>query len=129
MHVYAPGVQEGYRPIEWGMKETPVVGAAAATFPQAKTVFLEAIKESVPVYEGKVRLVREITVGKDAALKPLVSQSGEFTVEGEFKYQACDDRVCYIPASIPLKWTFVLESHDRQRTPVELRRKRPSEVR
>ena len=95
----------------------------AVAFPKSEVLFLEAINEKVPVYKGKVRLVREITIGKDAALKPLVSPSGEFTVEGEFKYQACDDRVCYIPATIPLKWTFILESHDRQRAPEALRRK------
>jgi hypothetical protein len=123
MHVYAPGVQDGYRPIEWPMKESAAVVAAAADFPKAEILFLEAINEKVPVYKGKLRLVREITIAKDAVLKPLLSANGEFTVEGEFKYQACDDRVCYLPTSIPLKWTFVLESHDRQRAPEELRRK------
>ena len=123
MHVYAPGVQEGYRPIDWIVKDSPAVAPALTTYPESKILYLEAIKEKVPVYLGKLRLVREITIGKDAALKPLVSPTGEFTVEGEFKYQACDDRVCYIPATIPLKWTFILESHDRQRAPVEMRRK------
>ena len=123
MHVYAPGVQEGYRPIDWIVKDSPAVTPALTTYPESKILYLEAIKEKVPVYLGKLRLVREITIGKDAALKPLVSPTGEFTVEGEFKYQACDDRVCYIPATIPLKWTFILESHDRQRAPVEMRRK------
>ena len=123
MHLYAPGVQEGYRPIEWVVGDTPAVGVAAVAFPESKILYLDAIKEKVPVYLGKLRLVREITIGKDAALKPLVSATGEFTVEGEFKYQACDDRVCYIPATIPLKWTFILESHDRQRAPEEMRRK------
>lgn len=123
MHVYAPGVQEGYRPIDWIVKDSPAVTPALTTYPESKILYLEAIKEKVPVYLGKLRLVREITIGKDAALKPMVSPTGEFTVEGEFKYQACDDRVCYIPATIPLKWTFILESHDRQRAPVEMRRK------
>ena len=125
MHVYAPGVQEGYRPVDWVMKETAAVATAATAFPPSKTLFLPAINEKVPVYLGKVRLVREITIAKDNALKPLLSPNGEFTVEGEFKYQACDDRVCYIPAAIPLKWTFILEQHDRERAPTELRRQAP----
>ena len=123
MHVYAPGVQEGYRPVEWTMKETTAIGPAASSFPPSKTLYLEAIKESVPVYQGKLRIVREITIAKDAALKPFLSPTGEFSVEGEFKSQACDDRVCYIPATIPLRWNLILESHDRQRAPAELRRK------
>ena len=122
MHVYAPGVQGGYRPIEWPVKETAAVVPGAVAFPKSEILFLEAIGEKVPVYKGKVHIVREITIGKDAALKALVSPTGEFTLEGEFKYQACDDRVCYIPSTIPLKWTFILESHDRQRVPEALRR-------
>ena len=124
MHVYAPGVQEGYRPIEWNLKDGPIVPSATA-FPEAKILYLEAIQEKVPVYLDKLRLVREITIGKDDALKKVVSATGEFTIEGDLKYQACDDRVCYIPATIPLKWTFLLESHDRQRAPAEMRRKAP----
>ena len=123
MHVYAPGVQEGYRPIEWILKETAAVVPVAPVFPEAKILYLDAIKEKVPVYLGKLRLVREITIGKDAAIKPLATANGEFTVEGEFKYQACDDKVCYIPQTVPLKWTLLLESHDRQRAPEEMRRK------
>jgi hypothetical protein len=123
MHVYAPGVEGGYRPIEWNIKETGAVVPAAATFPTPEVLYLDAIKEKVPVYRDKLRLIREIAIAKDADLKPVLSSSGEFTVEGEFKYQACDDRVCYIPATIPLKWTFIVESHDRQRAPAEMRRK------
>ena len=123
MHVYAPGVQEGYRPIEWTVAESPAVSAAAVTFPSSETLFLEAINEKVPVYRNRIRLVRELTISKEKAMQPALSPSGEFTIEGEFKYQACDDRVCYIPAAIPLKWKFVVENHDRQRVPAELRRK------
>ena len=123
MHVYAPGVQEGYRPIAWVLKDAPTVVGATVSYPKAEILYLDAIKEKVPVYLGKLRLVRELTIGKDAAIKPVAAANGEFTVEGEFKYQACDDRVCYIPAAIPLKWTFLLESHDRQRAPEALRRK------
>lgn len=123
MHVYAPGVEGGYRPVEWNINKSTVATAAAGVYPPAETLFLEAINERVPVYREKVRLVRDLGIGRDADLKSAVSANGEFTVEGEFKYQACDDRVCYIPSSIPLKWTFTLESHDRQRAPAELRRK------
>ena len=124
MHVYAPGVEGGYRPIDWIVKDTTAVVPANVEYPKSEILYLEAIKEKVPVYLGKLRLVREITIGKDAAIKALASPTGEFTVEGEFKYQACDDRVCYIPSSIPLKWTFLLESHDRTRVPEAMRRRK-----
>jgi len=76
---------------------------------------LEAIDETVPVYNGKFRLVRDITIGK--------AYLGTLTVEGTLKYQACDDRMCYVPQTVPLKWTFQVEPHDRERPPAELQRK------
>jgi hypothetical protein len=36
--------------------------------------------------------------------------------------QACDDRQCFPPKSIPLEWKFKFIVPDRQRSPVDLRR-------
>jgi hypothetical protein len=30
-------------------------------------------------------------------------------VSGKLDYQACDDKVCYAPRSVPVKWTIALE--------------------
>ena len=114
MHVYAPGVQ-GYIPIEWQMPPSSVIAAHPVEFPKSKMLRLEAIGETVPVYNGKFRLVRDITIGK--------AYLGLLTVEGTLKYQACDDRMCYVPQTVPLKWTFQVEPHDRERPPAELQRK------
>jgi hypothetical protein len=84
---------------------------------------LEAIGETVPVYRGHIRIVREITFGQEAALNPLVSPSGELVVKGSFRYQACDDRKCYVPQDVPLQWHFNYEGLDRQRAPSEFQRK------
>jgi hypothetical protein len=32
---------------------------------------------------------------------------------GTFEYQACDDKVCYNPASVPLSWTLALRPFER----------------
>ncbi len=56
-------------------------------------------------------------------MKPLAAENGEFSVEGTLQYQACDDRMCYIPQELSVKWTFQLEGHDRERAPAELQRK------
>jgi hypothetical protein len=123
MHVYAPGVQ-GYIPIDWQLE----TGGAAAKqhpfkYPASEMLRLEAIGETVPVYRGRVRIVREITFGQEAALKPLVTANGELIVKGSFRYQACDDRKCYVPQDVPLEWHFKYEGLDRQRAPSEFQRK------
>jgi len=123
MHLYAPGVQ-GYIPIDWKLDDGGPAGKRHPfNYPTSEVLRLEAIGETVPVYRGRVKIVREITFGQEAALKPLVSPNGELIVKGSFRYQACDDRKCYIPEDVPLEWRFSYEGLDRQRAPTEFQRK------
>ncbi|HEV8037298.1 MAG TPA: protein-disulfide reductase DsbD domain-containing protein [Bryobacteraceae bacterium] len=122
MHVYAPGV-EGYIPIDWKIKESDAAAAHEVSYPASEKLHLAAIDETVPVYRDHFRLTREITIGQDAKVRPLLDSSGKITVEGTLRYQACDDRVCYIPQELALKWVLQYAEFDRQRVPVELRRK------
>jgi hypothetical protein len=97
MHVYAPGV-EGYIPIDWKMQDSETAQVYAAVFPRAEKLYLKAIDETVPAYRDHFRLLRDITIGSGTP--------GRFTVDGSLRYQACDDRVCYIPQTLALHWTF-----------------------
>jgi hypothetical protein len=106
MHLYAPGVQ-GYIPIDWKLEDGgPAAKRHPFKYPTPEMLRLEAIGETVPVYGGRVEIVREITFGQEAALNPLVAPNGELTINGSFRYQACDDRRCYIPEDVPLEWRF-----------------------
>jgi hypothetical protein len=122
MHVYAPGVQ-GYIPIEWSLESGPIGRTHPFEYPASKMLHLEVIKETVPVYREHFRIERELTFGPENQLKTLLSATGELVLKGAFKYQACDDRECYIPATIPLEWHFKFEGLDRERAPKELQRK------
>jgi hypothetical protein len=124
MHVYAPEVQ-GYIPVEWKIQEGAAAKQHAFKYPQPVNVHLEAIGETVPVYRGYIRIGREITFGSEAALKPIVSPTGELIVRGSFRYQACDERTCYTPETLPLEWHFHYEGLDRTRAPSEFQRKVP----
>ena len=123
MHVYAPGVQ-GYIPIDWRLDEGgPAAKRHSFQHPASEMLRLEAIGETVPVYRGHIQIRREITLGQEAVLKPLVTSTGEVIVKGLFRYQACDDRKCYVPEEAPLEWRFKYEGLDRQRAPSEFQRK------
>jgi hypothetical protein len=122
MHVYAPGV-EGYISIEWKMKEPAAAVAHEVAYPPSLRLHLPAIDETVPVYRDRFRLTRDVTIGQDAKVRPTVDASGKLTLEGTLRYQACDDRVCYIPQELPVKWTFRYADFDRERVPLDLRRK------
>jgi peroxiredoxin len=123
MHVYAPGIQGGYIPIDWKMAESAGFKAGAAEYPQARTIRLEAIQETVPAYLGHLRLTRDLVIGTDAQVKALMGNGNELVVEGSLRYQVCDDRECFLPATQPLKWVLHYEALDRQRVPAELQRK------
>jgi DsbC/DsbD-like thiol-disulfide interchange protein len=105
MHVYAPGV-EHYMPISWEIAPSDAAKAQAVSWPKSNKLRLEAIDETVPVYTDEFRVARDIVFAPDAKLKMLVDDKGEVTIHGTLKYQACDDRMCYIPVSVPLDWTF-----------------------
>jgi thiol:disulfide interchange protein DsbD len=102
MHVYAPSV-EGYIPIQWTMAQNAEIVAQPVVTPPPKMLHLEAIDETLPVYSGRFRLVRDVNIVAGSKLK------GAVTIEGTLRYQACDDRMCYVPKTVPLKWTVQVQ--------------------
>jgi hypothetical protein len=63
-HVYAPGVK-GYKPIQLTIEASPDLRLLPLRCPNAKVLFLPAINESVPVYEGNIRLLQDVVVSAD----------------------------------------------------------------
>jgi Disulphide bond corrector protein DsbC/AhpC/TSA family len=114
MHVYAPGVQH-YIAIDWQIDPSDAAKAEAVAWPKSEILHLDAINETVPVYKGQFRLVRDVVFAPDAKLKTVLNEKGEVTINGTLKYQSCDDRMCYVPATVPLQWTFTYQALDRQR--------------
>ena len=122
MHLYAPGVQ-GYIPIDWQMTESRAWAAYPAAYPPSRMLNLPVIHETVPVYNSRVRLVRDVMIGQEGELASMLGPDRALSIEGTFRYQACDDKECYIPKTLPLKWTFKIGKLDAQRVPAELQRK------
>jgi peroxiredoxin len=122
MHVYARGV-EHYIPIDWKMAESRSWVSFPASYPPPRILNLPTIKESVPVYDGRFQIVREIAIGQEAEIAPALSADRTLTVDGSFRYQACDDNECYLPKTLPLQWRFQVGKLDLQRVPEELQRK------
>jgi hypothetical protein len=123
MHVYAPGVTGGYIPIDWQSAQSAAWLAGPVSYPASHNLHLEVIHETVPVYEGHLRLLRDLTVGQQKEMAPALDPRGAMAVDGTFRYQACDARECYPPQKIPLKWIFQIDKLDSQRAPADLQRK------
>ena len=47
----------------------------------------------------------------EAALKDRAT----VTIQATLDYQACDDKICFNPQSVPLSWTVNLKPLDRER--------------
>lgn len=113
-HVYAPGVQ-GYIALDWSLPPAPSYEAEAAKYPPSRTLRLKAIGETVPIYQGKIQLERDIVAAEKLP-------AGDLRIDTTLRYQVCDDRQCYVPESVPVSWTLRYEPHDLTRVPTELRR-------
>jgi len=125
VHVYAPGVV-GYKPIQLILHPSGAVESAAANYPSPQILYLEAIQEKVPVFEGKFRITQDVTVAaskvKDG-LRAVLSSEKTVAVKGELRYQACSMKICYPPTSVPVSWELKVQPLDLHRSPGEIRHK------
>jgi peroxiredoxin len=123
VHVYSPGVQ-GYKSIALVMDPTPGMEFTPVNYPRSKVLFLPAIKERVPVFEGKFRIAEDLKISSAAEFSNSLGTDGKtFTLAGELDYQACDSKICYLPTSVPIHWQVQVLPLDRQRAPEAIRHK------
>jgi peroxiredoxin len=123
IHVYAPGA-EGYRVTELRLPASPDYTLSTASYPKAKSLYLPAIKETVPVFEGNFRINQDLALSFTPAFMASLGADGKTVdINGEFRYQACDASVCYLPEAIPVKWQVRVMPLDRQRAPEAIRHK------
>jgi hypothetical protein len=127
VHVYSPGVQ-GYKPIQLKLHELSGIEFQPVSYPRSKTLYLEAIKEHVPVFDGRFRVSQDVTVtpsrAKDA-VRALVAAEREISITGDLTYQACDQTICYPPTSVPVKWQLQVVPLDLKRSPTAIQHKEP----
>jgi hypothetical protein len=112
IHVYAPG-QQGYIPIQAKLDQSTDFKAGAARFPASREYFFAPLKERVQVFDRPFRIAQDVTLALTPALRQRASSKETLAVTATLEYQACDDKVCFRPDSIPLKWTIGLTPIDR----------------
>lgn len=123
MHVYAPTVTGGYIPVQWSLPAQPAWKPLDPEWPPSRTLRLDAINETLPVYENSFTVLRDITFAQQTDLLAAAGSAMRLSMPATFRYQACDDHECHPPVTIPLSWTFAVQLHDRTRVPEPLRRK------
>lgn len=102
MHVYAPGAD--YQVVAVKLDSQPGVKARDVVYPPSEIYIFEPTSEQVPVYQKAFTLKQVVDVS-GAALKGKSS----LTLSGRLEYQACDDKVCFKPNSIPFKFDLTVK--------------------
>ncbi len=123
IHAYAPG-SRGYRALELRLEPQPLLIFGETVYPPSHPYVFRPLKETVPVFEGRLRLTRDLTLagGKEMA-ELLKSPDPALAIRGTLEYQVCSDRVCYPPRALPLTWTLKIRPLERERPPENLQRK------
>jgi DsbC/DsbD-like thiol-disulfide interchange protein len=101
IHVYAPGSKD-YIPISVKLEPTPGVKPGKVTYPKAE--MMKFGDENVPVFQKAFRLTQEVALDKSAA-----AAGSTVSVAATVHLQACDDRVCFPPENVPVKWTVAVK--------------------
>ena len=123
VHLYAPGVR-GYKPLALVIEPIPQLEFKPAVYPPPKTLYLPAINERVPVFEGTFLISQDVKVNSGSEFWGSLGKDGKiFTITAKLEYQACDKTTCYVPTSVPVQWQLQVFPLDRTRAPVNIRHK------
>lgn len=114
VHVYAPGVT-GYKPISLTVQPQPGLVVRAALFPKAEDYYFKPLNEHVPVFPKPFRIVQDVMLDSSREAAATLKEMKTMTIAATLNYQACDDKVCFNPQSVPLTWTLNLKSLDTER--------------
>ena len=106
MHVYAPG-DHAYQVIGLRLDAPEFLRAHDVSYPESEVYHFEPLDERVPVYQAPFTLVQDVTIPMSREIGAMAAEPGAtLTIEGVLEYQACDHEICYLPAEVPLTWSF-----------------------
>jgi len=108
VHVYAPGAGN-YKIIELKVLPGQYTRALAPAYPPSEVYFFKPLNERVPTYQKPFTITQEVVLDGQASTRTALSGQSSLGISGVLTYQACDDRLCYDPVSLPLTWTVGLK--------------------
>jgi hypothetical protein len=107
MHVYAPGADR-YRIITVTIEPQPWLTIGSLRYPASEIYLFEPLNERVPVFQKPFRLTQPLRVSAAPEHRKTLASLDTITVKGTLDYQACDDRICFAPKSVPVSYAVRL---------------------
>ncbi|HLY61591.1 MAG TPA: protein-disulfide reductase DsbD domain-containing protein [Terriglobia bacterium] len=83
-------------PSELKLDPNPQVAVQEINYPPGTPIKFEFDDAKLSVYEGTLIIRAGLKIA--AGTKP-----GDYTLKGKFAYQACNDRACFPPTSVPVQ--------------------------
>ena len=115
VHVYAPGAAN-YKVIDLKVLPRQYVRALAPEYPPPEVYFFKPLNERVQTYQKPFTITQQLVLDGSAATRTALANQTTLTIGGALDYQACDDRLCYDPVTLPLSWTVSLKPIVTQQT-------------
>lgn len=113
IHVYAPGKHD-YQVVRLTLDPQPWLRVHEVTYPASEIYHFKPLDERVEVYLKPFALRRDVTLLATPEAQKLLSGLPSVTLSGALEYQACDDKICFNPARVPLTFTVSVTALDRR---------------
>jgi len=107
MHVYGQPLPAGYVPVELELEENEDLALVEVVYPPAQPLHFALLNETLPAYSGQLMLKAHCLGGSE-------DKEGDIAVRGVLRYQACDQKECYLPQALPFELPLRFLPHDWQ---------------
>jgi AhpC/TSA family/Disulphide bond corrector protein DsbC len=107
IHVYAPG-KHTYQVVRFQPASRSWLKTHPLTYPPSEIYHFVPLDERVETYQKPFTLVQDLTILATPDVQKALAGQTSITIDGQLEYQACDDKVCYSPASVPISLALEL---------------------
>jgi hypothetical protein len=115
IHIYAPGAK-GYREISLSIEPNSQIRVLPLQYPVSEISTFTFLNQPVPVFQKPFRLVQDLILAGTPDAQAALREKGSMTILGTLEYQACDEKMCFFPVSVPLTWALNLRPHAQPET-------------
>jgi hypothetical protein len=113
MHLYAPG-QHDYQVVKLTIDPQPWLRPHDTIYPASQIYHFKPLNERVEVFMKPFLIRRDLTLLATPEAQKLLSGITTVSITGALEYQACDDKLCFNPARVPISFVVALKPLDRR---------------